>query len=453
MDAPVALELAERACRAASADEADAVVHRERSGFARFAASRVHQPTLVEDLSVTLRVVRDGRIGIVTTNRSDDESLRDAARRAEAAAASARADPAFPGLAAPEPVPAVEGYDEETAALEPAEQAERAWAAIEGAPRHDLFGYYTSGVSELAVASTTGVAVSQAMTDVAVVALAAGDGESGYADASAWRAGDVVPGAVAGEAAQKATRTRKATEVEPGTHRAVLEPYAFAELVSLFGFTSLASLAFTEGRSFLSGRIGEKIFDERLTIVDDGLDPASLPKAFDFEGVPKRRVALVENGVARDVAWDRRTARRAGRESTGHSLASPEQRHGGIAFNLAVEPGAASAENLVAAVEDGIYVTRLHYVNVVDEREGIFTGMTRDGTFLVEGGRVTRPLVNLRFTTSFPALAEGLLELGSERKLVNQSDFYDERYPNAAHVPGAATARFTVVGTGSGPGL
>ena len=451
--APAALELAERAVRAARADEADAVAHRERSGFARFADSRVHQPTLVENASVTLRVVRDGRIGTVATNRVDDEGLDDAARRAERAADAARIDRAFPGLPRPSAVPEVESHDDATAALTPRDQAERAWAAIAAAPRHRLFGYFTSGVTELAVASTTGMAVSQSLTDATLVALAAAEGESGYAEACAWRVGDINAVALAEKAAAKAERTRDARAIEPGTYRAVLEPYAVAELVSFFGFAALGSLAFTEGRSYLSGRIGERIFDERVTIVDDAVHPSGLPKAFDFEGVPKQTVGLIERGVARDVVWDRRTARAAGRESTGHALAPPSQQHGAIPFNLAVEAGSASSDDLVAAVGDGIYVTRLHYVNVVDERDAIFTGMTRDGTFLVENGRMTRPLVNLRFTTSFPELAATLLAVGAGRTLVNQSDFYGERYPYGSVVPGLATARFSVVGTGSSPGL
>lgn len=453
MEAPAALELAERACRAARGDEADAVAHRERSGFARFAASTVHQPTLVDDESVTLRVVRDGRIGTVTTNRTDDEGLRDAARRAEAAADETPQDPAFPGLAPSAPVPDVTGYDEEAAALAPNELAAQAWAAIEAAPRHEVFGYVTSGTTELAVTSTTGLAVSQALTDVAVLALAATDGESGYADACAWRAGDVDPAAVAAEAVAKAERTRGAADLEPETYRAVLEPYALGELLWYFGFSSLGSLAFLEGRSYLSGRIGERVFDAQVTISDDAVAGGGLPKAFDFEGVPKRRVPIVEAGIARDVVWDRRTARRAGRESTGHSLAAPAQAHGAVPFNLEMEAGNLTPRELAERVGDGVWVTRLHYVNVVDAREGIFTGMTRDGTFRVEDGRVTRPLVNLRFTTSFPALLEAVLGVGAERKLVNQSDFYGERYPYAVLVPAVATGRFTVAGAGSGPGL
>jgi predicted Zn-dependent protease len=451
-----ALELAERAVEAAEGDEADASVHVERSGFARFADSAVHQPTLIRDESVTLRVVRDGRIGCATTNRTDDDGLRAATRRAGAAADSSPVDPGFPGLQPPAEPPEVEGYDEATAALTPEEQAEGAAAAIAGAPDLGLYGYYTSAVTETAVASTTGHSVSQAITDASVLALAASDDVSGYAEATSWRAADLDPAAVAREAAEKAARTPGAGTIEPGTHRAVLEPYAISELLFYFGFTSLNALALLEGRSYLSGRLGERLFDESFALWDDGLDPRGYPKAFDLEGVPKQRVLLVEEGVARDVVWDRRTAKQAGdgHESTGHGLSAPAQGFGPIPFNLTMAGGdAASVDELAERVGDGIYVTRLHYLGVVDPREGIITGMTRDGTFRIENGEVTTPLVNLRFTTSFPALAAGLLGLTEEVTLVNRSDFYDERYPFGTLVPAVATEAFTIVGTGSGPGL
>jgi PmbA protein len=451
-----ALELAERAVKAVEGDEADASAHVESSGFARYAASAVHQPTLIRDETVTLRVVRDGRVGCSTTNRTDDEGLAAAARHAAEAADSSPVDPSFAGLQEPAPVPEVGGYDEATAALTPEDQAEAAAEAIAAAPELGLYGYYTSGVTEVAVASTTGLAVSQAMTDVSVLALAASEDSSGYAEATSWRASDLDPAAVAREAAEKAARTRGAGQIEPQTFRAVLEPYAISELLFYFAFTSLNALALLEGRSYLSGRLGQKLFDESFTLRDDGLDPQTYPKAFDMEGVPKQPVLIVEGGVARDVVWDRRSAKQAGdgHVSTGHALAPPAQAFGPIPFNLAMSGGdAGSVDELAELVGDGIYVTRLHYLGVVDPREGIITGMTRDGTFRVEGGKVTTPVVNLRFTTSFPALAAGLLGLTEEVTLVNRSDFYDERYPFGTLVPAVATDSFTVVGTGSGPGL
>jgi PmbA protein len=450
-----ALAVAEAALGEAVGAGVEVIVQSEHSGLARFAGSEVHQPTLIADESVTIRVVRDGSVGTSFTNRTDADGLRAAAQRASEAADSAPADPGFPGLARPAPVPEVAGYDADTAAITPEDQAHAAWAAIGAAPEFGLFGYFTSGTTEAAVASTTGIAVSKTVTDASVLAIAADNARSGYAEAASWRAADLDPAVVAREAAGKATRTAGAVEIEPGTKRAVLEPYAFSELLWYFGFSSLNALAFLDGRSYLSDRLGEQLFHPSFTVLDDALDPRGFPKSFDFEGVPKERVLLIDGGVARNVVWDRRTAHRAadGRRSTGHALPSPSQGWGPIPFSLSVAGGDATLDELVASVGDGIYVTRLHYLGVVDPREGIITGMTRDGTFLIEGGKVTRPVVNLRFTTSFPELVKTLLGLTSEITLVNRSDFYDDRYPFGTLTPAVATGAFTIVGTGSGPGL
>src|SRR5919201_5436031 len=228
-----ALEVA-KAALAAARGEAEAVAHAERSGLVRFAGSEVHQPTLIENLVVTLRVIRDKRAGAATTNRVEGDGLRDLVRRATEAAQSAPVDDSFPGLAPPSDPPAVDGYDEETAQLGADDQARLAAAAIEASGDVPAYGFFTSGVSELAVASTTGLAVEQRMTDATALVVAADDGRSGYAEQTSWRAADVDPAAVAREAAEKAARTKDASEIEPGVYRAVLEPYAFADLLDYF---------------------------------------------------------------------------------------------------------------------------------------------------------------------------------------------------------------------------
>jgi PmbA protein len=450
-----ALELAERALRAAEGDEAQALVQSERSGMARFAGSEVHQPTLIENEVVELQVVRDGRLGIASGNRTDDEGLRALAARAAEAAGSAPADPDFPGLAPPADAPMVEGYDEEAAGLGAVDQARLAAAAIDASDL-DLYGFFTSGVTEVAVASTAGTAVSQELTDVAVLALAAVDGASGYAEQTGWRTADVDPAAAAREAAEKAKLTRGASELEPGSYAAVLEAPAFAELLAYFSYDAFGALGLIEERSYPFDKLGQQVFDERFSLTDDALDPRGLPKAFDFEGVPKQRVQLVENGVLRGVVWDRVTAKRAGdgHASTGHAPPSSIRHWGPLPFALSVAGGEAdSPEQLAEAVGDGIYVTRLHYLSVVDPREGIVTGMTRDGTFRIRGGKVADPLVNLRFTVSVPQLLAELHGLTREPVLVNQNAYYDDRYPTGLLSPALATARFDVTGTGSGPGV
>jgi PmbA protein len=450
-----ALDVA-RAALAAANGEAEAVAHVERSGLARFAGSEVHQPTLIENVVVTLRVVRDKRSGVATTNKVDEEGLAELALRATEAAESAPADETFPGLAPPADPPQVEGDDEETARLGPEDQARFAGVAIAGAGEMPTYGFFTSAVSELAVASSTGVAVEQRMTDASAMVVAADEGRSGFAEQTAWRAGNVDPAAVAREASDKAVRTQGSTEIEPGAYRAVLEPYALADLVEYFAHDSFGALGLLEKRSYLSERIGERIFDEKITIVDDPLDPRGLPKAFDFEGTPKKRVALVENGVARGVVWDRATAAQAQdhAETTGHAPPIESRDSGPLPYSLSIAPGeAASVEELAELVGDGIYITRLHYLGVVHPREGVITGMTRDGTFRIRDGKIAEPLVNLRFTVAVPDLLGEVFGLTRKVALVNSQNFYGERYPYGVLAPALATARFTVTGVGSKPGI
>jgi predicted Zn-dependent protease len=450
-----ALEIAKAALDTAGG-EAEAVAHVEHSGLARFADSEVHQRTLIENVCVTLRVVRGNRAGVATTNKIDAPGLAELAHRAGDAAESTPPDESFPGLAPPTDPPAVEGYDEETAELGPGDQARLAAATIAAGGDVPVYGFFTSAVSELAVVSSTGLSVHQRMTDATALVVAADENGSGYAEQTAWRADGIDPTAVAREAAEKAQRTRDATEIDPGVYRAVLEPYGFAELLDYFSHDSFGALGLLDKRSYFSDRLTQKVFDEKISIVDDALDPRGLPKAFDFEGTPKRRVQLVEGGVARNVVWDRATAARAGdgAESTGHAPPAELRDWGPLPSALCVSPGdAESVEELAELVGDGLYITRLHYLGVVHPREGIITGMTRDGTFRIRDGKIAEPLVNLRFTVAVPDLLRDVLGLTKNVALVNSQNFYGERYPYGVMAPAIATQRFTVTGVGSKPGI
>jgi PmbA protein len=451
-----ALEVAHAALAASGGENCEAVALAERSGLARFAGSEVHQPTLIDNVVVTLRVVRDGRAGVATTNRIDDGGLAQLARRAADAAESAPVDPDFPGLATPAELPAVDGHDEATARLGPDDQARRASAAIEAAGEMPVYGFFTSGESELAVVSSAGIEAEQRMTDAMALVIAADEGRSGYAEQTGWRADEVDPVAVARRATETAERTRGAAEIEPGHYRAVLEPYAFAELLENFAYDSFGALGLLEERGFLAGRIGDAVFDPTISIADDSLDPRGLPKAFDFEGTPKRRVELVSGGEARGVVWDRTTAARArdSAESTGHAPPLALRDYGPLPSALSVDGGdAESVDDLVELVGDGIYVTRLHYLSVVHPRDGVITGMTRDGTFRIRDGKIAEPLVNLRFTVAVPELLREVPGLTRSVSLVNANDFYGERYPYGVLVPALATASFNITGVGSSPGL
>jgi PmbA protein len=451
-----AIELAERAVAAADGDGVEAVVQAEHSGFARFAGSEVHQPTLIENVSVFVRVVRGNRVGAAAANRVDDEGLRDLALRAGEAAEAAPEDPDLPALAGASGLPDVEGYDEETAGLSPADQARLAADAIGGAGDTPVYGFFTSGTATVAVVTSAGFSAEQTSTDAVALALAATDGASGYAEQTSWAVGDVDPAAVARQAFELAKRTANADELEPGTYRAVLGPYAVGELLQYFAFDAFSGLALLEERSYLAGKHGERRFDEKVSIADDALNPQGLPKQFDFEGVPKQRVPLVENGVLRGAVWDSTSAARAGgsQRSTGHAPPPAFRRWGPLPFALSLAGGEAeSIDELVELVGDGIYITRLHYLGIVEPRQGILTGMTRDGTFRIRDGKLAEPLVNLRFTVAVPDVLADVPGLTRETTLANEAAFYDERFAYGALVPALATARFDVTGNGGAPGI
>jgi PmbA protein len=451
-----ALDIAESALRAAEGDAVEAVVQAERSGFARFAGSEVHQPTLVENETLFIRVVRGRRTGAAAGNRLDEDGVRELAARAGAAADAAPEDPAVAGVAAPAELPDAAAYDEETATLGADEQARLAAAEIDAAGDTPVYGFFTSGATTLAVATSAGVAVEETVTDAMTLALVATDDASGYAERVATAAREVDTGAAAREAAELAERTRGAGEVEPGSYRAVLAPYAIGELLQYFAYDAFSGLALMEERSYLTGRIGERCLDEKISISDDPLDPAGLPRAFDFEGVPKEHVRLIENGVLRGTVWDLEAAAQAGdsARSTGSAAPPALRRWGPLPFALAIAPGAAdSVDELVELVGDGIYVTRLHYLGIVEPRQGVITGMTRDGTFRIRDGRIAEPLVNLRFTVAVPDVLADVPGLTRERQLTNQSAFYDERFAYGTLVPALATARFDITGVGGRPGI
>jgi PmbA protein len=445
---PTPLEIAQRVLDLARVS-AEAVVQRERSGLARFAASEVHQPTLVESTVVHLRIADGGKVGSAETTRVDDDALRELVRRACDAAAPERD---FAGFATPAHLPDVDGWDEQTAQLAAEEQAQLAASAFDAAL--PVYGFFTSGVTDLAVATAAGFAAEQRLTDATVRVLAATEGASGWAEQTSWRVAEVDPAATAREAAEKAERTQGAREPEPQRFRAVLEPYAVAELLQWFAYDAWNGLAFLEERSFFAGRLGERVFGANVSIADDRTSVASLPRAFDFEGTPTGRLPLVEDGVARGMPFDRRTGARAGHDSTGHAGPPAERAWGPYPSALELAPGdAESVDELVKLVGDGIYVTRVHYLGIVQPREGVLTGMTRDGTFRIRDGKVAEPLVNLRFTVAIPDLLADVPGLTRETTLVGQSDFYDDRFAMGARVPALATASFNVTGTGSGPGL
>ncbi len=447
------LETAERALALAGPDTQVTVV-RERSLLSRFARSAPTQATAVDDTTVEVLCLRDGHAAIASTNRLDDDALRATAARAEAAwAAAARSGPGdHPGLTAPAgPAPAHGGFDAETAGLDPVLASAALGAAFAVAAEHRLeaFGVWTAGDVRTAIAATTGLRLDDRLSDAFMkVVCRDAAGRSGYAvDAGpAVRALD--PAALAARAAAKISPAPLA-ELPPGRYPVVLEPEAVGLLLEFLGALAHNGLAHAEGRGALAGRLGTQVAAPAIDLSDSPHHARTLPRAFDMEGALKAELPLIEGGVAVNVVHDARSAAIAGdgARSTGHATRPGGSPWGPVATNLVLAGGrAADAAELAEPIERGIYVTRLWYVNDVREKETLVTGMTRDGTFLIEDGRITRPLRDVRFTDSVLRLLEATDELTSGRRLVSEGEFYGRRLAYGVLCPALRSDGFRITG-------
>jgi predicted Zn-dependent protease len=399
------------------ADEAEVLIMAEDAALTRFANSEIHQNVAETNVAVNVRVAFGRRVGVASTSRVDADGLR---RVAEVAAAIARASAEledWAGLPAPGPIPEVPAaFSAATAAVTPELRAEGVRAVIAAADAAGVvaFGSFSTGIETAAVASSRGIRAAAARTSSQLLTVTMGpDGGTGYAEACAVNATTIDAAALGREAAEKARASANPISIEPGDYPVVLEPYAVVDLLDMLGYLGLNALAIEEDRSFYEA--GRRIGSELVTIVDDGADPAGLPMAFDYEGVAKERVTLVEGGVCRDVVYDAQTAARAGRRSTGHGLPAPNP-YGPFPLNMVMTPGEATTDELVGGLDHGLLVTRFHYTNPVHPKLAIVTGMTRDGTFLVEGGRIVGPVRNLRYTQSYLDALAGVEAVGRERR-------------------------------------
>jgi predicted Zn-dependent protease len=354
---------------------------------------------------------------VASSGRTDDEGLRRLVDHAAAIARVVEELEDWGGLPEPtavEPVPAA--YSVATAGATPELRAEGARAVIAAADEAGVtaFGSFSTGTETVAVANSTGIRVGSTRTTAQLLTVSMGpNGGTGYAEQAAVDATTIDPAAIGRESAAKARATADAVAIDAGDYPVVLEEYAVVDLLDMLGYLGFSALAVQEERSFFEP--GRRIGTDLVTIVDDGRDPAGLPMAFDYEGVAKQRVELVVDGLCRAVVHDAQTAARDGVASTGHGLPAPNP-WGPFPLNMVMEAGAATREELIGGLDRGLLVTRFHYTNPVHPKLAIITGMTRDGTFLVEGGRIVGPVRNLRYTQSYLDALACTVAVAAERK-------------------------------------
>jgi predicted Zn-dependent protease len=394
------LDVGRRLVAASPADETEALLVEGRSLLTRFSRNQVHQNVGTEDVWVVLRLVVGGRLGIATTSSLRPEALDQAVACAMTIARASQPEEGWPGLPRPEPVKPASSYDAATAEAPADARADVAAEIIEAARRQrgEAAGAVEIEESSAAVANSRGVAAASSHTRTqAHTVVTCGDG-SGFAEGVSSRLADLKPRALGRRAAAKAAASRNPQPLPAGRYDVILEPPAVAEWLEFLSYMAFGGKAFQEGRSPFSGKLGQRITGRQVTIWDNALDRRTLPQEFDYEGMPKRRLALIDRGVAKAVATNYYRARRLGkRRSTGSALPASTG-YECLPLHLFMKGGTSSAAALVKETNRGLLITRFHYTNILDPMKTVLTGMTRDGTFLVEGGRIVRPVRNLRYT-------------------------------------------------------
>ncbi|HEY3240325.1 MAG TPA: metallopeptidase TldD-related protein [Acidimicrobiia bacterium] len=426
-------------------EEAQVTARRGRAALTRFANSFIHQNVGEDGVSVTLKVAAAGRVASSATTRVDDDGLTALVEGTLAAAALRPEDPDWPGLCPPTPVPEVDHHDAATEGASPDERAARVAEFV--AAGNDLrgAGYCDTDGGTAAFANSAGQRALGRSSRATIDGIHQTDDSAGSAHQSACRLADIDAAAAGADAADRARRSAAPIDVEPGEYEVVLEPECVAALVEFLAFYGFNAKQVIEGQSGI--RLGEAQFDPAVSLWDDAIDPGAIGVSFDADGTPKRHLDLVAGGTSTALAHDRRTARRLGTESTGHAVEGGDV-WGPIPTNLFLAPGGATIEDLVAGVRRGLLVTTFNYCRILDPKTQVVTGLTRNGTFLVEDGKVGPGVRNLRFTQSFlDALAPGnVLGVGAAARFAD-SEFFG---PGLVHVPPLRLAAFRFTGGARG---
>ena len=411
--------LARRVLEAVEADQAEVLVYGGASALTRFANNYIHQNVQESSANVHVRAVIGKKVGVAATDVVTEEGLRDVARRAVELARLQQENEDFRSLPGPTPLTRVEAYVARTAACTPEQRAEVVRRICEASAKAGLVaaGAFRTQESEVAVMNSLGVWAYHRDTTADINTVIMGETSSGHAERLTLDAGEVDGAALAAEAIDKCRRGAAPRELAPGVYDVILEEYAVADIMDYFAYLAFGAQAYIEKRSFMSGHLGEHLLGESISIWDDGLSLAGVPQPFDAEGVARQRVDFIVDGVAKDVVWDSYYGGSGGHASTGHALPAGET-YGPLPANLFLATGDATKEEMLAATKRGVWVSRFWYTRPVHPLTVLLTGMTRDGTFLIEDGKIVAPVKNLRFTQSYLEAMNNVEMIGRESRLL-----------------------------------
>lgn len=379
-----------------TADETEVYVGDHKSALTRFAENHIHQNVSQDSTYISVSVIFDGRMGEASTNKLDDESIKKVVSDAtEIARFAPKDDDLLPRLGAQE-YQEVDSYDSEIDNITPMDRANGVSYTIGLCEKHGLkcAGTVSNSSGIGAMATSKGLFACHKGTGINFSTTAMGETGTGWVDRSSHRRSDINFEELANIAVEKAIRGQNPKEIPPGKYTVILEPHAVSELIG-FMLGGFNALEVDEGRSFLTDKMGQKIVGNYISLVSDPYHPLQQGRPFDGDGVPTKRVELIKNGIAKNLVYDRLTAKKHGIEPTGHG-GGGRNAYGAYPSCPVMEGGKSTIDEMIASTDSGILVTRFWYTNFVDPMLVIITGMTRDGTFWIENGKIAYGIKNFR---------------------------------------------------------
>jgi PmbA protein len=417
------IEAVLRLGKAAGAYETEVHFDETIEALTRFANNAIHQNVSEHGITVSVRTVVDGRTARATTNRLDEDSLRKAVESSLQLAHSQPKNRKLLPMSGKQRYRIVNRFSRQTAALSAEARARAVKQASDLAIRNGQVaaGIFSSGQSQLALGNSRGLFATHRQTHAEFSITIQNDPAASWAKANSSDVRKIDPQALAKRASEKASMAKDAKELASGKYTVILEPAAVLDLVG-FLFYDFAATALEDQRSCLNKRMGKQLFGKNISIVDDVYHPFQLGAPFDGEGMPRQRVSLVEKGVPKNLVYSRASAKKAGKKPTGHGFGLPNE-YGEAPVNLVFGGGGSSVEKMVSGTERGLLVTRVWYIREVDPYEKVMTGMTRDGLFLVENGKVSAAVRNFRFNQSLIELLQNVQEMGPSVRTTAEEAF------------------------------
>jgi PmbA protein len=435
-----AADIFSRIKKYSTADEVEGLFYGGRSALTRFANNTIHQNVAEENYGVSVRTVFGGRTARATTNRFDDQSLKDVVTASQDLAKVQEPDAdLLPIPNAGEGARATQGLPSrhfaETARITPDQRAEGVGKIVSIALKHKLTtaGIYSSSESIEGIFNSRGLSNWHTQTSAEVSITMLAPDSSGWQKSNSPNVANLNPQVLAEIAAKKAVESATPREIPAGKYTVILEPAAVLDITG-FMFFDFGGLAILDQRSFLNNRIGKNLFGENISIWDDVAHPLQSGPSFDGEGLRRQKVQLVEKGTVKRLVYARATAEKMRKseyadkvgtiEPTGHGFPIPNEMGEGP-MNIVFEPSRdpKTVDQMIASTERGILVTRLWYIREVDPYEKILTGMTRDGTFLVENGKLVCGVRNFRFNQSLIEMLSNVEQMSTPVRTSGEESF------------------------------